>query len=329
MTKTNKFKIIITGCAGFIGFHLALKLLENKSYKIFGIDNINNYYDTKLKHDRLNILRKNKNFFFNKIDICHESKVKNFFNKYKFDYVIHLAAQAGVRNSILNPRSYLNSNILGFFNVIDSSKNIKVRHFIYASTSSVYGDSKKFPLKEEFDTSSPQSFYAATKKSNEVIAYSYSNIHKIKTTGLRFFTVYGPYGRPDMALFKFTKLISENKKIDLFNRGVHKRDFTYIDDVVDAVEKIIKKPSKKLVPFQIFNIGSDKPQKLTIFLEKIEKYLGMSAKVSLKKLQAGDVVMTHADISKLKKETNYKPSFNITDGIKNFILWYKEYYSKK
>ena len=325
----NKQLILITGCAGFIGYHLTLSLSKNKNYLLFGIDNLNDYYDTNLKKDRLKNLKKNvDNFIFFNIDISNEKAIRNNFNNYKYDYVINLAAQAGVRYSIDNPRTYLKSNIDGFFNILDHSNRIKVKHLIYASTSSVYGDSKNFPLKENFHTSSPQSFYAATKKSNEVMAHAYSSIFKLPTTGLRFFTVYGPYGRPDMALFKFTKAISENKKILLFNRGQHVRDFTYIDDITNAIVKIIKKPKKTKIPYQILNIGSGDPKKLTLFLSRIEKELSKKSKKVMKEFQLGDVKKTHANIDALIKLTKFKPKNNINSGIKKFVDWYKKYYIK-
>ena len=226
-------KILVTGCAGFIGYHLCLKLLEKNKHKVYGLDNISNYYDVKLKNSRLKNLKEHPNkFYFHKIDIANFNKLKNNFKKNNYDYVIHLAAQAGVRASIQKPSQYVRSNLTGFFNILEISKIFKIKHLVFASTSSVYGSTKKFPLSEDNNTDKPLSFYAATKKSNELMAYSYSNIHKLPCTGLRLFTVYGPYGRPDMSLFKFTKAIFNSNKIDLFNRGDHVRDFTYIDDVV-------------------------------------------------------------------------------------------------
>lgn len=329
MNKNIKKNILVTGCSGFIGYHLCKLLSKNKNYRIFGIDNMNDYYDVSLKKDRLKILKKEiKDFKFFHIDIEDDQKIKNNFQKYKYKYVVHLAAQAGVRYSIENPRAYLKSNIDGFFNILDNSNKIKTSHLIYASTSSVYGDSNVFPLKESYNTSSPQSFYAATKKANEVMAYSYSSIHKLSTTGLRFFTVYGPYGRPDMALFKFTKAILENKKISLYNKGNHVRDFTYVDDIVSAINGIIEKPKRNKVPYQIFNIGSGNPKKLTLFLSRIEYELKKKSIKVLKKFQLGDVLKTHADISALSKKVNFKPKNNINLGIKKFIMWYQNYYSK-
>ena len=238
--KKKKENILITGCAGFIGFHLSNTLIKSNKYNVYGIDNLNNYYSKKLKNHRLNILKKNKNFFkFSKADISNKTKLSSIFKKHKFHIVINLAAQAGVRYSIENPETYYKSNINGFFNILNCSLEQKVSHLLFASTSSVYGNTNKFPITENFTTDKPLSFYAATKKCNEVMAYSYSNIYKMPITAMRFFTVYGPLGRPDMSLFKFTKLIKENKKIDLFNNGNHVRDFTYVDDIVDGIYSLI------------------------------------------------------------------------------------------
>ena len=249
-------KILITGSAGFIGFHLSSKILS-KGFKVIGIDNLNSYYDVKLKKDRNNILKKNKNFIFKKVDIKNYNALEKIFKKYKIDIVIHLAAQAGVRYSLKNPKSYIDNNISGFFNILDISKNFKIKKFIYASTSSIYGTQKKYPLKEKFETSNPIQLYAATKKSNEVIATSYNHLYKIRTIGLRFFTVYGPWGRPDMALFKFTKNILKGKPIHVYNHGKHSRDFTYVDDIVGGIFKILTSRDKKKVN-SIYNIGYGK-----------------------------------------------------------------------
>ena len=323
--KNKKIKILVTGCAGFIGFHLSNKLLLNNNFAVYGIDNLNQYYDINLKRDRLKILKKNKINFF-KIDIRNSKKIKENFKKHKYNYVIHLAAQAGVRYSIENPKAYITNNIDGFFNILDNSRLFNVKHFIYASTSSVYGDNKSFPLNEELKTDSPMSFYAATKKSNEVMAHSYSNIFNFPTTGLRFFTVYGPYGRPDMSLFKFTKGILNKSPIDLFNNGNHVRDFTYIDDVISAILKLIKRPSIKKIPYAIYNIGSSKPESLKYFISEIEKNLKIKSISNFMSIQKGDVLKTHADTIKIKKEINFKPKYNIKKGIKSFINWYKNYY---
>ena len=319
--------ILVTGCAGFIGFNLSLNLLNKKSIKVYGLDNLNNYYDINLKKDRLKILRKNKKFFFYKIDICNTKKIDNFFKKNKIDYVVHLAAQAGVRYSIENPRNYLKSNIIGFFNILENSKNYKIKHLVYASTSSVYGENKKFPLAEDNSTDKPISFYAATKKSNEVMAYSYSYIYNLRTTGLRFFTVYGPYGRPDMSLFKFTKSIIDSTKINLFNNGNHERDFTYVDDVVDAIKKTLFKKNKYKIPYDIYNIGSNNPIHLKTYLKTIEKILNKKTLIKLSKFQLGDIKKTHASIKKITKDTNFQPKTSIKIGISKFVKWYREYYN--
>ena len=317
--------ILITGSAGFIGYHLTEKLLK-KNINVIGIDNINNYYDTKLKKNRINELKKNKKFKFYKIDLCEYKKLDNVIKKNKIKFIIHLAAQAGVRYSIKNPKIYFKSNLEGFFNILEVSRHNKIKHLVFASTSSVYGDTKKFPLNENNRTDHPLSFYAATKKSNEVMAHSYSYIYKLPCTGVRFFTVYGPFGRPDMALFKFTKNIINNQSIELYNNGNHLRDFTYVDDIVDGIYSLIKRHSKKNIPYEIFNIGNGNPKKLKDYLKFIEKKLNSKAKVKKLPLQIGDIFKTHSDIKKLKKYTSYKPKTNIEVGISKFIEWYKDYY---
>ncbi len=319
--------IVITGCAGFIGYHTTLFLLKKK-FKIIGIDSINNYYDPNLKKNRLNILKKFNNFHFFKVDITEKNKLNNIFKK-KIDIVIHLAAQAGVRYSLKAPEKYINSNLNGFFNIIEEAKIRKIKHFIFASTSSVYGYSNNFPLDESFNTDEPLTLYAATKKSNEVIAYSYSNLYNLHCTGLRFFTVYGPYGRPDMALFKFTKNIIKNKYIELFNSGNHTRDFTYIDDVVISIYKLLKKPSRKKIPYQILNICSNNPISLKNFIKIIEKNLNLKAKIKNLELQKGDVKKTHGNNLKINNYLKNYKMVNIEDGISKFIIWYKSYYKIK
>jgi UDP-glucuronate 4-epimerase len=325
-------KILVTGSSGFIGFHLCLRLLKKntKNIKIFGLDNHNDYYDVNLKMDRLKILKKYSNFKFFSIDISDKKKLLNNFKKNKYNFVINLAAQAGVRYSVENPKAYFDSNLLGFFNIIEASKENKIKHLLFASSSSVYGNNNNFPLSESEDTSKPLSFYAATKKCNEVIAYSYSNIYKLPSTALRFFTVYGPYGRPDMALFKFTDLILKDKKIDVFGMGKHQRDFTYIDDIVNGIEKLIMKPPKKINNyFNVFNIASNQPQKLSKYINHIENQLSKKAKINLIGIQIGDVIKTHGDTQALYKYIGYKPSFNIQKGISKFIEWYMKYYRSK
>ena len=337
----KKTSFLITGVAGFVGFSLANKLIKNKNFKIIGVDNLNHYYDQKLKIDRLKILKKNKNFKFHKIDICNQKKLNLIFKKYNFSKVYHLAAQAGVRYSLLNPKLYIMSNIFGFFNILEFCKNYKIRHLIYASSSSVYGASKKFPFSEENNCSHPIQLYAATKRSNELMAHSYSSLYNIPTSGIRFFTAYGPWGRPDQALFKFTKNILEKKKIPLFNKGEHYRDFTYIDDLVDGIIKISNKiPKKKsfdfkktnpgtsYCPYEIYNIGSNKVVYLKKYLNLIEKNLKKKAILNLLPLQKGDMVKVSSNINKIKK-LNFNPKTDVTVGVKKFVDWYKDHYNKK
>ncbi len=319
-------KILITGCAGFIGFHVCLKILkEYKNYQVYGIDNINDYYDTSLKEQRINELKKfKKNFKFSKLDISKNTYVLSNFLKNKYQVIVHLAAQAGVRYSIEKPEKYIESNILGFFNILDASRKIKVNHFIYASSSSVYGNNKNFPLNENDNTDMPLSMYAATKKSNEVIAHAYSNIFKLPTSGLRFFTVYGKFGRPDMSLYKFVSNTLSNKYSEVYNNGNHERDFTHIDDVVSVIMNLLNDPSNKKIPYEIYNIGSNAPKKLITFIRLIEKFVGKKMKIKFKKLQLGDVKKTHADISKIKKKYGYTPKKSINDGISEFVNWFKK-----
>ena len=328
-------KILITGCAGFIGYHLTKKLLQYDNY-ITGIDCLTDYYDISLKKARLQNIEHN-NFVFYNLNISKKDTILELFNKVQPDYVINLAAQAGVRYSIENPYEYLSSNMLGFLNILEACKINKVKNLFYASSSSVYGSNNKFPFKETHDITKPLSFYASTKISNEVMAHSYSNIFKLNTIGLRFFTVYGPWGRPDMAYYIFTKKIIEGKPIQVFGNGKMLRDFTYIDDIVDGIislisyyDKInqIKSPDNKLneVPCNIFNIGNNKPIELNYFIKIIENYTGKKAIKEFVDIQPGDVYGTAADIQKLKKITNFSPRTNIENGIKKFIDWYKCFY---
>ncbi len=319
-----KKKYLVTGSAGFIGFHLSKKLLSQDSI-VVGIDNINNYYDQKLKKDRNKILNEHKNYRFKKIDIKNYKKLEDVFKKNKFDCVINLAAQAGVRYSLINPKSYIENNIVGFFNVIDLVKKYKVKKIIYASTSSIYGIQSKFPIKENFDTNNPTQLYAATKKSNEVIAASYSKLYNINAIGLRFFTVYGPWGRPDMAPFKFTNNIFKGKPIEIFNKGKHSRDFTFVDDIVEGIVRVIKK-SKKISNYKIYNIGNGKKVALMNFIELIEKNLNKKAKKKFLPLQKGDVIKTHSSTKLLKKDFGYVSKTGVSYGVKQFINWYLSYY---
>ncbi len=332
-------KILITGSSGFIGFHLSKKLLD-KGHKVYGYDSMNNYYDVKLKKARYNILKKYKNFSFSKNKLENKNSLEKVFKKFKPKIVIHLAAQAGVRYSIEKPRVYLDSNIIGSYNIIEVSKKFNVKHLIMASSSSVYGANKRIPFKETDKTETQLSIYAATKKSNESMAHSYSNIWKVPITMLRFFTVYGPWGRPDMALFKFTKGILANKKIDIYNNGKMYRDFTYIDDIVDGIRLLINKiPNHKnfgkynddslssVAPFRILNIGNTKKVFLLDFIKEIEKVLGKKAIRNYMPLQKGDVKQTLSNTNLLKKLTGYNPKTNYKSGIKKFLNWYLNYYN--
>ncbi len=321
-------KILVTGAAGFIGYSLIKSLPSN--FLIIGIDNLNKYYDVKLKQDRVKNLKQKKNFIFLKIDLNDKKKIIKLFKKYKFEYVVNLAAQAGVRYSVKNPDQYLKSNIIGFFNILKISCEFSVKHFIYASSSSVYGDSDTFPSYEYNQTDSPLSFYAASKKSNEIIAFSFSNIYKIACTGLRFFTVYGPYGRPDMSPMIFASKILKNKKLELYENGNLYRDFTYIDYTVSYIKKIINKPPYSKIPHRILNIGNKKPVKVLNFLREIENYLENKANIVNKPLPVGDVKKTYADVSKINKIVSIPPkSINYKIGIKKFLDWYTKYYNCK
>ena len=329
--------ILVTGAAGFIGFHLCKKLI-NSGEKVVGIDNLNDYYDPILKKSRLDILhaKNNDEFTFYKSNLEDKLKINNIFSEHKPIVVINLAAQAGVRYSLENPHSYINSNIVGFLNILEACRNQKVDHLIYASSSSVYGGNKKMPFSETDNVDHPVSIYAATKKSNELMAHSYSHLFEIPTTGLRFFTVYGPWGRPDMALFLFTKAIIENEPIRIFNNGEMIRDFTYIDDIVESIFRLIKKPptkssvnnsnnldaNKSWAPYNIFNIGNSNPTPLMSFITELEKSLGIKAKKKFLPMQPGDVPSTESDTKSLQEWINFKPNTSVKDGILKFVLWY-------
>ena len=332
-------KIFITGSSGFIGFHLSKKLLD-KGHNVCGFDSMNSYYDLKLKNARYQILKKYLKFSFIKGNLENEKILDKSIQNYKPRIIIHLAAQAGVRYSIEKPRVYLDSNIIGTYNVIEASKKIKVKHLLIASSSSVYGANKKVPFKETDKTESQLSIYAATKKSTESIAHSYSSIWKVPTTVLRFFTVYGPWGRPDMAIFKFTKGIINKKKIDLYNKGKMYRDFTYIDDIVDGIYKLTNKAPKlnqtkkfkndslsSVAPIRILNIGNTKKIYLLDFIKTLEKTLKKKAIKNFMPMQKGDVQSTLSDTSLLRRITGYNPKTKYQDGIKKFVSWYLNYYN--
>ncbi len=336
-----KTKIFITGSSGFIGFHVAKKYLD-KGFKVHGLDSMNNYYDFKLKKSRLKILKKYKNFSFTKGNIENHKKLDVSITRFNPSIIIHLAAQAGVRYSIKNPKVYLNSNITGTFHIMEAAKKVKIKHLIISSSSSVYGANKKIPFKEIDKTDNQISFYAATKKSTENLAHSYSSLWKLPITILRFFTVYGPWGRPDMAYFKFTKNILDGKKIEIYNKGKMYRDYTYIDDIVEGIFKLTnKKPklssSKKykndslshVAPIRILNIGNTKKILLLDFINTLEKCLGKKAIKKFMPIQKGDVRSTLSDTSLLRKITHYKPKTKYQDGIKKFINWYLDYYNLK
>lgn len=332
-------KILLTGCAGFIGFHLALKLI-NSSHSVIGIDSLNNYYDINLKKSRLTQLAKEKNFKFFKINISNSKKLNDLSLK-DIDVIINLAAQAGVQYSSVNPHAYVDSNIMGFLNILELSKSLNIKHLIYASSSSVYGMNARLPFKENHQVDHPISLYAATKRSNELMAHTYSHLFNIPTTGLRFFTVYGPWGRPDMALFKFTKAIVKNELIQINNFGKHYRDFTYIDDIVNGIESLIaaNPPSQNLntnmlpnsspAPWRILNIGRGERVHLMEFIRCIEDYFGKDLKKEYRPLQPGDVPATFSSTENLYSLTGYKPSISVKEGVKNFLDWYVEYYKIK
>ncbi|MCC5909739.1 MAG: NAD-dependent epimerase [Clostridiaceae bacterium] len=333
-------KILITGAAGFIGFHLSKKLLDD-SYQIIGIDNLNDYYDPSLKQSRLEILGKYNNFNFHKVDLKDKAAVDRIFETYQPTHVINLAAQAGVRYSIENPYAYVDSNLTGFMNNLEACRNYPVEHLLYASSSSVYGGNKVAPFSTNHNVDHPVSLYAATKKSNELMAHTYSHLYGIPTTGLRFFTVYGPYGRPDMAYFSFTKDILAGKPIKVFNHGKMERDFTYIDDIVEGIVKLIDKApaankewdeskddlSTSFAPYKIYNIGNNNPVQLMRFINALESALGKEAEKVYMDMQPGDVLRTFADVSDLERDINFKPSTSIEDGLAKFVDWYKEYYN--
>jgi UDP-glucuronate 4-epimerase len=334
-------RVLVTGAAGFIGFHLSRRLLKNGCH-VTGIDNLNPYYDVKLKEARLERLTQFKNFSFYKINLSDKKSLEAIFNPIKYDVVVNLAAQAGVRYSIENPHAYVDSNIAGFVNLLECCRHNAVEHLVFASSSSVYGANTKMPFSVHHNVDHPVSLYAATKKANELISHTYSHLYGMACTGLRFFTVYGPWGRPDMALFLFTKAILEEKPIKVFNQGRMQRDFTYIDDITEGVVRIMGRlpepdptwngdnpdPGTSYARYKIYNIGNNNPVELMEFIGVIEKVLGKKAKKEFLELQPGDVPATYADIDDLIKDVGFKPETSIETGIKQFILWYNDYYGK-
>ena len=332
-------KLIITGSAGFIGSSLCLKLLERED-DVIGIDNHNDYYDPQIKEARLARLLKKKNYKHYKIDLSDQKSLENVFKEHKPQRVVNLAAQAGVRYSMENPLAYINSNIVGFAHILENCRYYKVEHLVYASSSSVYGSNTKMPFSEHDSVNHPLSVYGASKKSNELMAHTYSHLYQLPTTGLRFFTVYGPWGRPDMALFKFTKAILEDLPIEVFNHGKHTRAFTYIDDIVEGIVQTLDNPATcnlgwdgnkpdpatSKAPWRIYNIGNNKPVQLMDYIDALEKALGKKAKINFLPLQPGDVPDTYASTDNLKKKFNYQPSISVIDGISQFVKWYKNYY---
>ncbi len=329
-------KVLVTGLAGFIGFHLGKRLLD-EGYEVVGYDNLNDYYDVQLKLDRLKELgieqkdqdwvSKNDKLKFIKADLLEKDILLTMFQEEKYDYVVHLAAQAGVRYSLEAPQKYIDSNITGFLNILECCRYFPIKHLVFASSSSVYGLNAKIPFSTEDKTDSPISLYAASKKSNELMAHTYSHLFKIPTTGLRFFTVYGPWGRPDMAMHLFTEAILSGKPIKVFNQGNMSRDFTYIDDIVESISRVIvKEPVDKQLPLNLFNIGNNKPEKLIAFVDEIESAIGIEAIKEYLPIQLGDVETTFADVQSLNKYIDYQPQTTIHLGINNFVNWYKNYY---
>lgn len=321
-------KILITGAAGFIGFHLAKRLLDLGT-TVLGLDNLNDYYDVSLKESRLHILEEYPSFTFVKGDLADADTVNEQFETFQPDIVVNLAAQAGVRYSIDHPRSYIDSNIIGFFNILEACRHHPVEHLLFASSSSVYGNQQKTPFSTSDNVDHPISLYAATKKSNELMAYTYSHLYDIPVTGLRFFTVYGPYGRPDMAYFKFANKIRKGEPIQIYNHGDMYRDFTYVDDIVTGIEHMLCNPPKANELgdlYKVYNIGNHKPEQLMHFIEVLEQALGQKAEKEYLPMQPGDVYQTYADVSDLQKDFDFKPETTIEEGLEKFAVWYKKYY---
>ncbi len=332
-------KILVTGAAGFIGFHLCKKLLLRED-TVIGLDNLNDYYDVSLKEARLAQLKAEKNFTFHHLDLENNQEISALFKNLQFEIVVNLAAQAGVRYSLINPYAYVESNLVGFINILEGCRHNGVKHLVYASSSSVYGANTKVPFSVHDNIDHPLSLYAASKKANELMAHTYSHLYHLPTTGLRFFTVYGPWGRPDMALFLFTKAILEGKPIEVFNFGRMKRDFTYIDDIIEGIVRVMDKmpepnphwsgekpdPGSSLAPYKVYNIGNHQPVELLNFIEALENCLGKKAEKKFLPMQPGDVPATFADVNDLMQDTGFKPNTSIEEGIKKFVAWYRSYY---
>mgnify|MGYP001270291220 FL=1 len=333
--------ILVTGAAGFIGFHLAKRLLGD-GHEVIGVDNLNDYYDVQLKQDRLASLKRNLSFRFSLTDLADRRGIAKLFNKEKPEIVVNLAAQAGVRYSLENPHAYVDSNLTGFTNILEGCRHNAVKHLVYASSSSVYGANTAMPFSVHHNVDHPISLYAATKKANELMAHTYAALYKLPCTGLRFFTVYGPWGRPDMALFLFTKAILEGRPIDVYNEGRMRRDFTYIDDIIEGVVRVMTRipsgspewngnkpdPASSFAPYRLFNIGNNQPVELMDFIAVLEDHLGRKAQMRLLPMQPGDVPETYADVDDLTAEVGFKPCTSIREGIGRFVAWYREYYKK-
>ncbi len=336
-------KIIVTGSAGFIGFHLVQKLLQDKRVQVVGIDNINDYYDPQLKRNRMAALAECDQFRHVDLELSDRPAMEKLFQDESFDAVVNLAAQAGVRYSLINPHSYVDTNLVGFVNILEGCRHSRVKHLVYASSSSVYGANTKMPFSVHDNVDHPVSLYAASKKANELMAHTYSHLYDLPTTGLRFFTVYGPWGRPDMAMWKFAKAILADEPIDLYNQGVMCRDFTYVDDVVESVVRLTKHPSApdknwnshspdsgtSSAPWRVYNIGNHSPTELLYVVSLLEKHLGKDAKRNLLPMQPGDVSATYADVEALTEAVDFKPSTSIEDGIASFVQWYLEYHQEQ
>ncbi|PZL94952.1 protein CapI [Pantoea graminicola] len=330
---------LVTGAAGFIGFHVSQRLLA-AGHQVVGIDNLNDYYDVNLKHARLNLINTDPGFTFIEMDLADRDAMASLFDQHAFQRVIHLGAQAGVRYSIENPHAYADANLIGHLNILEGCRHNKIEHLLYASSSSVYGLNRKMPFSTEDSVDHPVSLYAATKKANELMSHTYSHLYQLPTTGLRFFTVYGPWGRPDMALFKFTRAMIAGEAIDVYNQGQMKRDFTYIDDIAEAIVRLqavipqqddnwtveTGSPATSSAPYRVYNIGNSQPVTLMNYIEALEKALGITAKKNLMPMQPGDVLETSADTEALFKAIGFKPRTGVEEGVKNFVEWYRDFY---